>query len=145
MKDKKTSELLNILNSIDNTSNLNIYVKKVKTTFSNLDFCSYVTSILEEKNIKKSKLIELSNLDRTYAYQILNGTKKPSRNKILQLCIAAKLNIEETQKALTLGNVGQLYPKDPRDSAIMFSINKRLNLIDTNDLLGQLNLDYLDE
>ncbi|KOR26747.1 helix-turn-helix transcriptional regulator [Clostridium sp. FAM 1755] len=145
MKNKKTCELLNILNSIEDKSNLNNYLKKTEANFKTLNFSSYLTNILKEKNIKKSELIENSNLDRTYAYQILNGSKNPSRDKILQLCIGAKLNISEIQKALTLGNVGQLYPKDSRDASIIFAINKGLNLIETNELLNELDFTILGE
>lgn len=145
MKDKKTCDLLNILNSIDNTSTLNNYIKKTEADFKNLDLPSYFKNILKEKNIKKSKLIENSNLDRTYGYQILNGSKNPSRDKILQLCIGAKLNIQEIQRALTLGNVGQLYPKDSRDASIIFAINKGLNIIAINQLLSELGFAPLGE
>ncbi|GAA0116024.1 XRE family transcriptional regulator [Clostridium senegalense] len=143
MKDKKTSELLDILNSIDDTTKLNTYINETKTAFNNLDFCTYFQNILHEKKLKKSKIIDDSNLDRTYAYQILSGKKKPSRDKILQLCIAAKLNLEEIQRILTLGNVGQLYVKDSRDSAIIFAIKKNLNVTTTNHLLSDLNFDLL--
>lgn len=145
MEDKKTSELLDLLNSIDDISKLNNYVEKTKITFSTIDFCTYFENIIKENNIKKSKLIEASNIDRTYGYQILNGTKKPSRDKILQLCLSCKLNMHNTQKALILGNVGQLYAKNPRDSIIIFSINKGLNVIDTNDLLDEMNFCPLGE
>ncbi|GAA0731975.1 hypothetical protein [Clostridium oceanicum] len=145
MEDKKTSELLDLLNSIDDISKLNNYVEKTKITFSTIDFCTYFENIIKENNIKKSKLIEASNIDRTYGYQILNGTKKPSRDKILQLCLSCKLNMDNTQRALILGNVGQLYAKNPRDSIIIFSINKGLNVIDTNDLLDEMNFCPLGE
>lgn len=145
MEDKKTSELLDLLNSIDDISKLNNYVEKTKITFSTIDFCTYFENIIKENNIKKSKLIEASNIDRTYGYQILNGTKKPSRDKILQLCLSCKLNMDNTQRALILGNVGQLYAKNPRDSIIIFSINKCLNVIDTNNLLDEMNFCPLGE
>ncbi|WP_125153222.1 hypothetical protein [Clostridium rectalis] len=140
MENKKTSELLDILNSIEDESKLTNYINEAKNTFSNLNFHSYFGDIIKKKNLKKSKLIENSNIDRTYCYQILNGTKNPSRDKILQLCISAKLNINEVQRLLTLGNVGQLYPKDARDSAIIFAINKSLTLLETDYMLSELNL-----
>lgn len=145
MKEKRTSELLDILNSIDNKNNLTKYITKAKLNYNSLDFNNYFEELLNMKNLKKSTIIEFSNLDRTYAYQILNGKKKPSRDKILQLCIAANLNFDEVQKCLTLGNVGQLYAKSPRDSAIIFGIKNNISLIDINNLLNDLNLDLLGE
>ena len=136
---------MDILNSIDNKNNLTKYITKAKLNYNSLDFNNYFEELLNMKNLKKSTIIEFSNLDRTYAYQILNGKKKPSRDKILQLCIAANLNFDEVQKCLTLGNVGQLYAKSPRDSAIIFGIKNNISLIDINNLLNDLNLDLLGE
>ncbi|WP_416906597.1 helix-turn-helix domain-containing protein [Paraclostridium sordellii] len=97
----------------------------------------------KEKGISKSDLIKNAEIDRTYGYQILNGTKKPSRDKLLKLCISASLDIQESNKALKLGNVGQLYPKNPRDSIIIFGINKKLNLFQIDELLFNRNFDTL--
>lgn len=143
MDEKKTSNLLNILNSISTPSKLNTYINETIDDYKNIGFCNYFKDICIKKNIKKSDLINKSNLDRTYGYQILNGTKKPSRDKILQLCIASKLTLEETQKALTLGNAGNLYAKNSRDSIIIFALNNDLNVLKINDILFEFNLPTL--
>lgn len=135
MKEKKTTELLNVLNSINNKDSLNDYLHKNLTTYANINLPSYFERLFKEKGIKKSDVISSSNLSRTYAYQILNGTKKPSRDKIIQLCIGARLNLEETERALTLGNSGKLYAKNSRDSIIIFAINKGIDVVTTNELL----------
>ena len=95
--------------------------------------------IFKEKNLKKSTVIKNADLDRTYAYEILRGDKKPSRNKILQICIGANLSLEETNKALKIGDCGELYPKILRDSILIFAINKKLDIIKVNDLLYSYN------
>ena len=145
MEEKKTSELLQVLNSINNKDTLNDYINNKINSYDTLTLSDYFDAIFKEKNLKKSDVINSTNLNRTYAYQILNGTKKASRNKILQLCIGAKLNLNETQKALTLGNVGNLYAKNPRDSIIIFSLNKGISVLDVNDLLFQFEEEILDD
>lgn len=139
MEGKKTTELLNVLNSIDNKNSLEEYLNNNLSNYTNVNFSSYFELVFKEKGIKKSDVINASNLSRTYAYQILNGTKKPSRDKIIQLCIASTLNLEETQRALTLGNAGKLYAKNSRDSIIIFAINKGVDVITTNELLEHYN------
>lgn len=74
-------------------------------------------------------------LPRTYAYQILNGTKNPGRDKILALCIAAGVDYEETQRALALSNMGKLYPRRREDSIIIFALEQKLSVLQTNELL----------
>lgn len=143
MNENETVELMSILKNIDDESYLDEFVKITSTNFSDLSLPNFFQNICKEKGISKSDLIKNAAIDRTYGYQILNGTKKPSRDKLLKLCISASLDIEESNKALKLGNVGQLYPKNPRDSIIIFGINKKLNLFQIDELLFNRNFDTL--
>lgn len=143
MNENETVELMSILKNIDDESYLDEFVKITSTNFSDLSLPNFFQNICKEKGISKSDLIKNAEIDRTYGYQILNGTKKPSRDKLLKLCISASLDIEESNKALKLGNVGQLYPKNPRDSIIIFGINKKLNLFQIDELLFNRNFDTL--
>ncbi|CEO33824.1 MAG: helix-turn-helix domain-containing protein [Paraclostridium sordellii] len=143
MNENETVELMSILKNIDDESYLDEFVKITSTNFSDLSLPNFFQNICKEKGIRKSDLIKNAEIDRTYGYQILNGTKKPSRDKLLKLCISASLDIEESNKALKLGNVGQLYPKNPRDSIIIFGINKKLNLFQIDELLFNRNFDTL--
>ena len=70
-----------------------------------------------------------------YAYQILNGSKNPGRDKTLAICLAAGMDYEETQRALALSDSGKLYPRKKRDSIIIFALHKRLSVQQTNELL----------
>lgn len=143
MNENETVELMSILKNIDDESYLDEFVKITSNNFSDLSLPNFFQNICKKKGISKSDLIKNAEIDRTYGYQILNGTKKPSRDKLLKLCISASLDIEESNKALKLGNVGQLYPKNPRDSIIIFGINKKLNLFQIDELLFNRNFDTL--
>ena len=138
-----TVNLLNILNSIDNAKELNNFLDNVHD--KNITFVTYFNDICSKKNLKKSDLIYNANINRTYGYQILNGDKKPSRDKIIQLCISANLTLKETNKALILGNTNELYVKNIRDSIIIFSINHNLSIININELLYDYSLPLLGE
>lgn len=139
MNEKKTSELLSVLNSIKNPSKLSHYINDTINDFNSIDLVNYFEDICNKQNIKKSILINNSGINRTYGYQILNGSKRPSRDKIIQLCIGAKLTLEQTQRALTLGGVSNLYPKNSRDSIIIFAINRVSTIIEINELLYEYN------
>lgn len=139
----ETMNLLNTLNSIDSTKELHDFLDT--TDDNNINFVTYFNDLCNKKNLKKSDLIFRSNINRTYGYQILSGDKKPSRDKIIQLCISANLTLKETNKCLILGNVNELYVKNPRDSILIFSINKNLSLFDINELLYEYNLPLLGE
>ena len=95
--------------------------------------------------LKKFLKIKNSHIDRNYAYKILRSDKKPIRDKILQLCIGANFTLSETNKALKLDNYIELYPNIMRDSVIILGLNKKLNILDINELLFSYNLSLLCE
>lgn len=140
--DKSTSELLEILKS------KKTYEEFFEQEIGELCFSSiaeYLDVIIKEKGVSKSQVIKRANLDKNYAYQIFNGNKtNPSRNKILMLAIGMKLTLNETRKLLKIAGLTDLYARSPRDSVIIFCINKGMSLIETNEQLNDFGLDILE-
>lgn len=140
--EKSTNELLEILKS------KRTYEEFFEEEIGELCFSSiaeYLQLLINEKGISKSKVILDSNLDKNYAYQIFNGNKtNPSRNKILMLAFGMKLSLNETRKLLKIAGLTDLYARSPRDSVIIFCLNKQMSLIDTNEQLLDFGLDILE-
>ncbi len=139
---KSTEELLEIMQT-----------KKSYTDFFNeevseLNFKSlseYLNFLLDEKKLKKNDVISESNLDKNYAYQIFSGTKKnPSRDKLLMIAFGMKLSLNETSKLLKIANLADLYVRDPRDSIIIFCLQKHRTLMETNIDLVTYGVDALE-
>ena len=132
---KTTNDLLNVLNNkVDTPKDLDKYIEKLDK-YNSDDFVKYFSEIMNKHKIKKSDLVKRSGIDRTYFYQILNGTRKPGRDNAIALCVASGLSFEETIRCLEILKEGILYPKNRRDSIIIYSINHKLSLNETNDLL----------
>lgn len=133
---KTTSDLLKVLNS-----------KKTITEFLNENEDSLISApvsellenLLKKKGLKKSDVIKSANLDRTYAYQIFSGIKRPSRDKLLSTCFGIGLTFSETQELLNQSGYAPLYPKNKRDSIIIFSLNKKMSIVETDILLSENN------
>ena len=102
-----------------------------------------LSALLAEKNAVKSEVIAKSGIENHYAYQIFSGTKTPSRDKILMLCIGFGLSVDETQQLLKITGYAQLYSKGERDNVILFGLAKKLSIVDINGLLYELNLELL--
>lgn len=136
---KTTNELLKILSSIDSHSTLYAFSEELSESQKNISFQEYLLEKMQEKQISPARLWEISIIQRNYGYQILNGTKAPGRDKVIALCLALKLPLEETQRALILANTGALYPRRRRDSILIFSLQKELPVIDANTLLYELH------
>ena len=59
-----------------------------------------------------------------YFYDVINGRKIPSRDKIIRLALALGLSLDECQTALKFCGRSQLYPRIKRDSIIIHGINE---------------------
>ena len=59
----------------------------------------------------------------------------PGRNIILRICLCMSATLTETNQLLRLAHQGPLYAKVRRDAAIIFAIEKRFTMQQTNDFL----------
>jgi transcriptional regulator with XRE-family HTH domain len=139
---KSTDELLNILKSKKS------YDDFLKQEINELYFESiseYLEMLISQKGLKKADIIKKANLDKNYAYQIFNGNKtNPSRDKLIMLAFGMQLSLDETEKLLKISNVSELYVRSPRDSAIIFCLERKMDLIETNEKLDELSLPILE-
>ena len=101
---------------------------------------TYLNDIFAEKEISPSQCIRNSGLDRTYCYQIFSGRKLPSRDKVLALCFGLSLDVEDTQLLL---KSTQLYPRNERDSIIIFALQRNASILEANELLLDLGYEIL--
>lgn len=132
-----TKKLTDILSKIDDTKAMESFMENPKITDSHKTFIEYFRSLPQVKELTDSSLIELSGIEKSYYYQIFKGSRNPSRDKILRLCIGAGLSMRETTRALELSQAAPLYPKNRRDIIISVAINQHANVIDTNLLLDK--------
>lgn len=135
MTNKRTDELLKILHQ---STDINTYLKDNDTHITDIEFHDYLNQLLSERNLTKSSVINASNIQKNYGYQIFDGSKKPSRDKVLALALAMSLTLEDTNRLLHLSNNGILYPKLKRDSIIIFAIEKNYKLIYLNIMLDEM-------
>ena len=139
MDEKTTKRLAGILSQIDNEVEMQKYMKYHKVTDSYKTFVEYFRSLENVKELSDSELIKLSGVEKSYYYQIMKGTRNPSRDKVLCLCIGAGLDVEETTRALELNESAILYPMNKRDIIISVAINQHASVMDTNLLLDKYN------
>ena len=141
---ESTQELLDMMREYnDYRQYLKDVQESVGTNESNMRIDRALLSLITEKQLKKAEVIAKSGIETHYAYQILSGTKIPTRDKVLMLCIGMGLTVTETQQLLKVTGHAQLFGKKSRDNAILFGITKQLTVIEINDLLYELGVDLL--
>lgn len=139
---KQNTEVLN--KKILKSTNIKEFIREHKESIRKSEFHHHLYALLEEKEIKNSELFNRSNLSESYGYQLINGKRQPSRNKVLQIALGLNLNIHESNQLLKLAEKSALYVKDKRDAIIIYALNNDLSLFDTNDILYEENCDLLD-
>ena len=132
-----TTQLITLLNQ-------NTPLDDILEILPDLDFVSYLEACLEKKDLKKSEVIEKTNLQKNYAYQICNGTTKGSKEKIIQLALAMHLDLHDTNNLLSLSNNGLLYAKVKKDAILIYALQHHYDLYQTNELLLAHGFEILD-
>ncbi len=95
----------------------------------------YLQRLLAEKGLKQSTVVRDAGLNNTFGYQIFKGTRKASRNKLLQIAFAMGLDLRETDRLLQAAGVNELYCKNRRDAIIIFSVKNGYSLQKTEEEL----------
>ena len=138
---KSTDELLNSLKS---KSNLDDYFKENSDQLHFATLPQMLESIIQIKKISKSEAINNSMIEKHYGYQIFQGIKTPSRDKLIMLCIGIGADLTQTEKLLNRIKASPLYAKDGRDAVIMFGLLHKLSVIDINLMLYDRGFDVLE-
>ena len=138
MENKPTDELNRQLESLK-PDQLDAYLTDNRRYMADGDkgFYFYMKDVLDDKNIRMKDVYSFAGVSESYGSKIVRmekGTK--NRDLILKLCIAGHFSLDETNRALKLYGMTELYAKDPRDACLIVAINNRkYNLGDIDELL----------
>ena len=100
-----------------------------------LTLSEYLMLLLRQKKLKRADVVRDSGIENAYVYQIFNGEKKPSRDKLIALAFGLHLNAEETQRMLKLGGCSELYARVARDAIILFAVQRGMDIAAADELL----------
>lgn len=146
MPTKTTEELEKVLGNthVNETSK---YLTENAGDLLNSDrpFADYMKKKIKEKNMLQQDIFLKADIPDRYGYKLLSEDKRTKqRDVILRLCYAAELTLEETQKALKIYGMPELYARVPRDAVLMIIFNNRPgSIIDVNAYLKKNGVDIL--
>lgn len=106
--------------------------------FARPELSSTLSRLLEERGWRAADAIRACYLERSYGYQMFNGTRPPTRNFLLRLALALELGEAETQRLLRRAGRPELYPRSRYDAAVLYGLTHRLSLEETDELLLSL-------
>lgn len=123
MKEETTGRLESLLKEVDSLEKAKDFAEKhgKEPQF----FYGYINEYIGQHKLDLGEVISKSGISKNYIYNILNGkTKLPGRDKIIALCIAAGMTVEEVNRGLKIAGHNGLYPKNKRDILISALINQ---------------------
>lgn len=121
------------------TSNIDSYISDNQSLFSDQSIAALLAQLHEKKAISKAALARESGMSEVYLHQVFSGRRKPSRDRLLCLCVGLGATPEDTQQLLRQATYAQLYPRVKRDTIILYGIIHHTPLDEINDKLFSEN------
>lgn len=140
MKESKTSALLRRL---FNTADIETFLESNAAEMELPAFHVHITNLCRTTGQVPEQVIKHAGIERTYGHQLFNGTRKPSRDKVIQLAFGFKMDLDGTQRLLQIAQKSALYPKIKRDAAILYCINHHKDIFETQSVLDAIGLTLL--
>ena len=135
VKQKSTSELLEVLKKKTSYSDGQQAIKDEQYS-DNLS--EYLNSIAAQKDMKLADVMRRSGLKKSYFYSLFDGKRtNPTRDVLIQLGFGFQMSFDEVQEFLRHLGAAQLYPRIPRDGAIIYCFQHGKDIIECDILLSE--------
>lgn len=136
MKRKSTGDLSG---ELAKSESIDSYITENRPYFMKQDVPELLAELYAKKALSKADLARRASMSVVYLHQVFSGRRKPSRDRLLCLCIGLEATLEETQRLLMQAIYAQLYPKIKRDAIISYGIVHHMSLNEINDKLFDEN------
>lgn len=103
----------------------------------------YLRGLLEKRGVTVGNVVVRCGLDRSYAYQLFNGTRRPTRNFLLLLSLSLGLEEAEAQRLLKIAGRPSLYARDRRDAGVLYALSHGLSPEEADSLLLEMGQEGL--
>ena len=130
------------------------YQKEHEDIYSLEELSTLLNRFLENKALTdnsmcQSKISRLSGLSKSYINELFSFNpkkqKKPSRDVLLRIGFAMSLDKSEIDMLLKTSGFKELYPRNPRDIAIMVALERGYTLEEASEYLEEKELAPLEK
>ena len=133
----KENSTLDLSRGLMCESNLDAYLSRNQSVFCDEDVIIFLNQLYQRTDLSKAALARKAGMSEVYLHQVFSGRRKPSRDRLLCLCVGMGLNLEETQRMLKRAACAPLYPKLRRDAIVTHGILHGTALEKINEKLAQ--------
>lgn len=132
---KNTTDLLRDLKQSEKFSD---FVKKNGKSLKHGEFTETLNRYFRSQGRSKAEIARAAGISEAYLYQICSGTRVPSRNRLLCICLGMRLEEEKAQTLLKQCGYAPLYARDKRDAVILHGLMHGMELNRVNDTLFEV-------
>jgi len=119
------------------------FLRANEKSLSAAPFCEHISAAARRRGEAPERIIARAGIERSFGHQLFNGTRSPSRDKVVQLAFGFGMDPDEAQLLLRAAGKSALYPRIPRDAAIIFCLERRVSVIEAQSLLEELGMTLL--
>ena len=116
-------------------SSIDSYIKENRPYFADRSVTELLTVLFQKKSMSKAELSRQAAMSEVYLHQVFSGRRKPSRDRLLCICIGMGATLEETQRLLEQATYAQLYPRIKREAILCHGIVHHTPLSEINETL----------
>lgn len=106
--------------------------------FSPPGLTDYLRELLCRHGVCVKDVIRRCNLERSYGYQLFNGTRRPTRDVLMVLSLELGLSGDEARRLFEIAGRAPLYARRRRDAAVLYGLSHGLSSADVHELLLEL-------
>ena len=130
---ESTKEILNKIESAKSWEELGDILKELEK----ITFGDRLSQLCVKYQIKPSKLQLDVAVSKTMFYDVMNGTRKPSRETVIKIALVMQTTEDELNELLKLAGHKELYPKKKEDAIIIFGLKNKKEIVEIDELLKE--------
>lgn len=131
-KQKKTDSLLL---ELKHTAQIEDYLSANRADLRPERFTDAINRLFLAQGRSKSEVARAAGVSDIYLYQIFSGQRRPSRDRLVCICLGMRLGEEDTQQLLRCCGHSPLYAREPRDAILLHGILRGKTVQELNRLL----------
>ena len=132
LRAKSTSDLTEALMRAPTVDD---YLRENRAELTGRELTDLLSPLLRGSGLSKASIARAAGMSDVYFHQIFSGRRRPTRDRLLCLCIALHATREETRALLRRNGCAPLDPRDRRDAIVLYGLIRGQDLDALNDEL----------
>lgn len=91
------------------------------------ELCELIGELVKKADISRAELIRRLDVDINYGYQLLNGTRIPTRERLIRMGLLLGADVEQLQHLLRAASKEALYVRDVTDAKVFYAIKRKMS------------------